>query len=542
MSASTAPDSSGARDCPVCSADDASALAAAGPDGHCPACGRKVPVGRDHAELDLGLLAGVTDRGLRHSRNEDAMALATADGPDGPVALAVVSDGVSSAPRRDAGVVERRQGGRGPGGRRDGRRAGGRPGAERDGRPRRLTRHDLRVRDGRPRGRHGVLARRQPGLLADRRPRRLRPSHQGRLARRRGRRGRPRQRGRGDGLPAGARDHPVARGRPPRPAAARRAVRPARGRGGAALLRRPVELSPGGGRPGRARVAWRADRPAHDGRRPGEVRHGHGRRGQHHRGPHPVPCRRRLARLPAAGLSRSSASKTGICAWIALSREVAASGNPPETQPIGSVRVRTLMLEALVIAGIVAAPLGSAALFLPGRRYRRVAGPWPATRRFALAVIGTALLAAAAALVLKLLSATGSNLTAGVAGLIVASVIWLPVTRRWSPRAHLCWSSCTFLFVVYLSYALDWTFASNLGPASTAGGVLLWVLEALAALLSVAYLWEICDALGTEDWRRRLTPATAAGSRATPRTGRLPMVSLHVPAHNEPPDMVIDTL
>ena len=101
MSASMAPDSSGARDCPVCSADDASALAAAGPDGHCPSCGRKVPVSRDHAELDLGLLSGVTDRGLRHQRNEDAMALATADGPDGPVALAVISDGVSSAPRPD---------------------------------------------------------------------------------------------------------------------------------------------------------------------------------------------------------------------------------------------------------------------------------------------------------------------------------------------------------------------------------------------------------------------------------------------------------
>jgi hypothetical protein len=200
------------------------------------------------------------------------------------------------------------------------------------------------------------------------------------------------------------------------------------------------------------------------------------------------------------------------------------------------------MLEALVIAGIVAAPLGSAALFLPGRRYRRVAGPWPTTRRFALAVIGTAVLAAAAALVLKLLSATSGNLTAGVAGLIVASVIWLPVTRRWSPRAHLCWASCTFLFVVYLSYALDWTFASNLGPASTAGGVLLWVLEVFAAVLSVAYLWEICDALGTEDWRRRLTPGAAGATRALPGTGRIPMVSLHVPAHNEPPDMVIDTL
>lgn len=99
MSTSTQ-DSSGAQECPVCSADSAGP-AAVSPDGYCENCGRKVPVGRDHAELDLGLVVGVTDRGLRHQRNEDAMALATAPGPHGPVALAVVSDGVSSAPRPD---------------------------------------------------------------------------------------------------------------------------------------------------------------------------------------------------------------------------------------------------------------------------------------------------------------------------------------------------------------------------------------------------------------------------------------------------------
>ena len=57
--------------------------------------------GQDHAELDAGLLAGVTDRGLRHQRNEDAIALRTILGPEGQVRLAVVSDGVSSAPRPD---------------------------------------------------------------------------------------------------------------------------------------------------------------------------------------------------------------------------------------------------------------------------------------------------------------------------------------------------------------------------------------------------------------------------------------------------------
>jgi serine/threonine protein phosphatase PrpC len=52
-------------------------------------------------EEDLGQVAGVSDRGLRHSRNEDAMHFAVADTDDGLVAVAIVCDGVSSAPRPD---------------------------------------------------------------------------------------------------------------------------------------------------------------------------------------------------------------------------------------------------------------------------------------------------------------------------------------------------------------------------------------------------------------------------------------------------------
>jgi serine/threonine protein phosphatase PrpC len=46
-------------------------------------------------------VAGVTDRGLRHHRNEDAMALATADTAAGPAVVAVVCDGVSSSAHPD---------------------------------------------------------------------------------------------------------------------------------------------------------------------------------------------------------------------------------------------------------------------------------------------------------------------------------------------------------------------------------------------------------------------------------------------------------
>src|SRR3984957_9436017 len=196
------------------------------------------------------------------------------------------------------------------------------------------------------------------------------------------------------------------------------------------------------------------------------------------------------------------------------------------------------MLQAVLLAALIAAPLGSAALFVPARLVDRGAGTWPAVRRVVLAVIGTVVLAAAVGGVLRLIGATEHNLLAGAAGVVAASLIWLPVTRRWSARAHLCWATTVFLFVVYLVYAIEWTFHSNLGPFSTVGGLVLWVLEVFAAVLSCAYLWELCDALGTEHWRRRITRRT----RLSVPDGELPMVSLHVPAHNEPPDMVIETL
>ena len=70
-------------------------------DGYCESCGGKVRSGRDHEEADLQMVAGVTDRGLRHHRNEDAMALAIAGTKSGPAVVAVVCDGVSSSARPD---------------------------------------------------------------------------------------------------------------------------------------------------------------------------------------------------------------------------------------------------------------------------------------------------------------------------------------------------------------------------------------------------------------------------------------------------------
>ena len=67
-------------------------------DGYCGQCGRLQPAVTDHREIDLGGLAGVTDRGVRHSKNEDAMALAFAEADEpGQSWAIVVCDGVSSS-------------------------------------------------------------------------------------------------------------------------------------------------------------------------------------------------------------------------------------------------------------------------------------------------------------------------------------------------------------------------------------------------------------------------------------------------------------
>ena len=197
------------------------------------------------------------------------------------------------------------------------------------------------------------------------------------------------------------------------------------------------------------------------------------------------------------------------------------------------------MLAAFLLAGLVAAPIATVALFTTSPRRGRTTGAWPATRRLGLSVVATLVLGAVVGGILLLLGTTRTNTVAGVAGLLAVSAVWLPATRHWSARAHLAWSATTYLFLAYLAFMLWWTFVSDLGIAGTIGALVLWLIEALRRI------------------PRRRVPLGAlrrAGPRGVgpPRDGtaragtvpddRLPFVSLQVPAYNEPPEMVIETL
>ncbi|MFE3099578.1 PP2C family serine/threonine-protein phosphatase [Nocardia tengchongensis] len=81
------------------------------PDGYCSTCGELGPE-RDRFEADLGATCLVTDRGLLHARNEDAVAAAVVDSasPDRPAtAVLAVCDGVSTSedPQAASGAAVR---------------------------------------------------------------------------------------------------------------------------------------------------------------------------------------------------------------------------------------------------------------------------------------------------------------------------------------------------------------------------------------------------------------------------------------------------
>jgi PPM family protein phosphatase len=77
--------------CPACGSTSF------GSEGFCDSCGQRRPTAKNHTELDLGAVAGVTDLGHRHHHNEDAMGIGVVDG----TVVTVVCDGVSSSTRPD---------------------------------------------------------------------------------------------------------------------------------------------------------------------------------------------------------------------------------------------------------------------------------------------------------------------------------------------------------------------------------------------------------------------------------------------------------
>jgi cellulose synthase/poly-beta-1,6-N-acetylglucosamine synthase-like glycosyltransferase len=118
------------------------------------------------------------------------------------------------------------------------------------------------------------------------------------------------------------------------------------------------------------------------------------------------------------------------------------------------------------------------------------------------------------------------------AGIIALATIAL--TEHWNAIGQACLSSTISLSLYFLAYLVHVTARAHLGPLSLAFSLVLLALQTFAILLLCAGSHEMLDVLCRTRWRRVRHPE--------PVTDWFPRVSLHVPAYNEPPEMVIETL
>ncbi|MGB0190409.1 MAG: glycosyltransferase family 2 protein, partial [Nocardioides sp.] len=191
------------------------------------------------------------------------------------------------------------------------------------------------------------------------------------------------------------------------------------------------------------------------------------------------------------------------------------------------------MLQTLTHALVVAAALllvSTVLLFTV--RGQQARGPRLSAPTAVAGAVMTALVALGAARVLD----AGPVPATGIAvGLGASVLLWLPAGRAWDVRGLVAWALTLDTGLLYLAFVATWTLTSGAGPLTVAVSALLWTLELFVLLLGAGYVWELVDVLARRHWQGPTAATPAPGARR-------PFVSLQVPCHNEPPEMVIETV
>ncbi len=107
---------------------------------------------------------------------------------------------------------------------------------------------------------------------------------------------------------------------------------------------------------------------------------------------------------------------------------------------------------------------------------------------------------------------------------------------RWSAVAHTAFTAVLAAIVAFLAHAGYILWVAHLGPWSLVFGAMLFVLQAATLLLLAAHTFETID-VAAHEFSGPAAPDIkfSAGVDA-------PWVSLHVPTHSEPPELVRQTL
>jgi len=183
------------------------------------------------------------------------------------------------------------------------------------------------------------------------------------------------------------------------------------------------------------------------------------------------------------------------------------------------------MLQSLLYYNVTCFGLSLLPLVLLGHRVR--------CHHWAVSLASLVLLAASGYL---LLVAVGISppLQALILAELLLGVGLIAWYEDWNALGHLTFWSLALAIGSFLGFTGDLIVFSHLGPWSLALSGLLLLLQMVSFGLMLANTYEILDVLCRIRWRHAVQPQ--------PTQAYFPKVSLHVPAHNEPPEMVLATL
>lgn len=117
----------------------------------------------------------------------------------------------------------------------------------------------------------------------------------------------------------------------------------------------------------------------------------------------------------------------------------------------------------------------------------------------------------------------------------VLGMVFAFLLRRWNAFGQVLWTMTLAATTLFTIYSFSITAFSPLNAISFLLAVLFFFVELAALLLALTHTFESLDVATRVKWTRRF-------DNPRPIPGYVPKVSLHVPAYNEPPDVVLRTL
>jgi cellulose synthase/poly-beta-1,6-N-acetylglucosamine synthase-like glycosyltransferase len=118
-------------------------------------------------------------------------------------------------------------------------------------------------------------------------------------------------------------------------------------------------------------------------------------------------------------------------------------------------------------------------------------------------------------------------------GLVAVGVLIVCARRVWNPIGQAFFATLVTAAGTYLLFGVETTVSDGLSLAARLASGLLLLFELAALILSISFTFESCDTLCRTRHSRRFPERDPSHT---------PMVSIHLAAYNEPPDMLIQTI